>query len=366
MSALGRSQADLDGVVLALGQIQTKGKVSAEELMQMAERGLPVFQILEDKLGLTKKQLENIGAAGISSAQGVAALLTGLNEKFGGSMAKMAQTLTGQWSNLMDNLKSLVGNAGQNVNDTIKNLLGKVNSWFDANRAEIQKTTASLFTAIGSILDTILGVLATFGSVFGSVLDAVTGYTQGTTKAQGAMWRQLFMYIANAVAAIGAVISIMIRGISVALGTAWNIIQITAQGIVSAVMTVIAGAFSPVQWFLNKVISAINVVRAAIGKTALETITFSQDMFGAAMDSMKQSAAENGKDIADLINTASEGMANDINTAIGSMDKNWNSLNANIDETGKNTKSLGDRINGVLGDMKGSLNGVAGAHGNAA
>lgn len=57
MSALGRSQADLDGVVLALGQIQTKGKVSAEELMQMAERGLPVFSILEQKLNITKKQL---------------------------------------------------------------------------------------------------------------------------------------------------------------------------------------------------------------------------------------------------------------------------------------------------------------------
>lgn len=89
-------------------------------------------------------------------------------------------------------------------------------------------------------------------------------------------------------------------------------------------------------------------------------------MFGAAMDSMKQSAAENGKDISNLINTASEGMANDINTAISSMDKNWKSLNANIDGTGKNTKSLGDRINEILNDMKGSLNGVAGAHGNAA
>jgi tape measure domain-containing protein len=123
MSALGRSQADLDGVVLALGQIQTKGKLSAEELMQMAERGLPVFQILEEKLHLTKKQLENVGAAGITSAQGVSALLTGLNERFGGSMAKMAQTLTGQWSNLMDNLKSLVGTAGQVVNDRVKDFI---------------------------------------------------------------------------------------------------------------------------------------------------------------------------------------------------------------------------------------------------
>jgi hypothetical protein len=131
-------------------------------------------------------------------------------------------------------------------------------------------------------------------------------------------------------------------------------------------MTVISAAFSPIQWLLNKIIGGINIVRQAIGKTAYETITFSQDMFGAAMDSMKQSAAENGQDIANLVTQASEGMANDIQSAISKMDTNWNSLNANIDTTGKNTKSLNERINKTLGDMAGSLNGVAGAHGNAA
>lgn len=69
MAALGRGQDDLNGVVLALGQIQTKGKLSAEELMQLAERGLPVYQILEKQLGLTKKQLENVGGSGITAAQ---------------------------------------------------------------------------------------------------------------------------------------------------------------------------------------------------------------------------------------------------------------------------------------------------------
>lgn len=113
MAALGRSQADLDGVVLALGQIQTKGKVSAEELMQMAERGLPVFSILEQKLNLTKKQLGDIGNAGISSATGINALLTGLNEKFAGAMERQNKTLFGQWSNLMDNMKSLFTKSGE-------------------------------------------------------------------------------------------------------------------------------------------------------------------------------------------------------------------------------------------------------------
>ncbi len=50
IAALGRGQDDLNGVVLALGQVQTKGKLSTEEMLQFAERGLPVFEILEEKL----------------------------------------------------------------------------------------------------------------------------------------------------------------------------------------------------------------------------------------------------------------------------------------------------------------------------
>ena len=85
----------------------------------------------------------------------------------------------------------------------------------------------------------------------------------------------------------------MIRGLAVGIGTLWNLIQMAAQGVVSAVMVVISGAFAPVQWFLNKIIDGLNVVRTAIGMTAMDTIHFSQNMFGAAIDSMKQSAADN-------------------------------------------------------------------------
>lgn len=365
MAALGRSQADLDGVVLALGQIQTKGKVSAEELMQMAERGLPVFQILEQKLGLTKKQLENIGAAGITSATGINALLTGLNEKFGGAMAKQAQTLAGQWSNLMDNVKSLVGNTGQAINDKIKGFIAKINEWFERNRADITETFDAIFTYAADILDTIVGILGTFADIFGSVMDAVTGYTQETGKNQASVWKGLFMFIANTIAAVGAVISIFIRGLAVGIGTLWNGIQMAAQAVVSTVMTVIAGAFSPVQYFLNKIIEGINIVRQVIGLSAIETIKFSQNMFGAAMDSMKQSAAENGKDIAELIGKSSEGMANDVKNAVSKIEANYDRFNSSVQTTGKSTVDINTRINKTLGDMSSSLNNVTGAHGGA-
>lgn len=47
----GGSAADLDGVVLALGQIAAKGSVSAEEINQIAERVPQIRQIMKDAFG---------------------------------------------------------------------------------------------------------------------------------------------------------------------------------------------------------------------------------------------------------------------------------------------------------------------------
>lgn len=173
------------------------------------------------------------------------------------------------------------------------------------------------------------------------------------------------MFIANTVAAVGAVVSIMIRGLAVGLGTLWNGIQIVAQAVVSSIMTVVAGAFWPIEKLINGVIHSLNVVREAIGMTAIDTIHFTENMFGAAMDSMKQSAAENGKDIADLIGKASEGMAGDIQNAVGKIEGNFAKFNASVETSGTKTSDLNTRINKTLGDMAGSLDNVTGAHGKA-
>lgn len=118
--------------------------------MQLAERGLPVYKILEEKLNLTKKQLGDIGNAGISSATGINALLTGLNERFAGNMTKMAGTLKGQWSNLMDNLKSLVGNSGQFLSNKMRDTLAQINKWFEEHKAVIKKVADDFFAFFGN------------------------------------------------------------------------------------------------------------------------------------------------------------------------------------------------------------------------
>lgn len=77
-----------------------------EETLQIAERGLPIFDILRTQLGLTQEQIGNLGKEGIKSSVAIDAILTGLNERFAGAMEKQSKTLAGQWSTAMDNVKN--------------------------------------------------------------------------------------------------------------------------------------------------------------------------------------------------------------------------------------------------------------------
>jgi tape measure domain-containing protein len=120
MNALGNavagvwwSQETLNGVIVALGQMQTKGKLVQQEVNQIAERGIPIFEILRQKLWLTQAQLADIGNQNISSAKAIPLILEWINEKFWWLMEQQAKTLQGRLSNLIDTFKIGLASFGE-------------------------------------------------------------------------------------------------------------------------------------------------------------------------------------------------------------------------------------------------------------
>ena len=103
VAGIGGTTDTLDGIALALGQINRKAVVSAEELNQLAERGINGYQILQEELGLTAKQLTDIGNAGIRGSVAVNAILRGLEKRYSGMMLQMSKTSEGALENIRDN-----------------------------------------------------------------------------------------------------------------------------------------------------------------------------------------------------------------------------------------------------------------------
>ena len=78
----------------------TSGGLGLEDLNRLADRGIPVFKIFEEKLGLARLEVSEFGKTAEGAATLKDALLEGLNEDFGGGMEKASKNLSVSLSNL--------------------------------------------------------------------------------------------------------------------------------------------------------------------------------------------------------------------------------------------------------------------------
>jgi len=103
VSALGGGEYEIERVTRAIGQMRAKGKVSAEEMMQLAELGLPVWEMLAEAIGVDVATAMDMASKGaIDAATGIDAILSGMGERFAGQMQKQSETWNGLMSTMQD------------------------------------------------------------------------------------------------------------------------------------------------------------------------------------------------------------------------------------------------------------------------
>ena len=121
VAAVGGSSEALGGVSTALSQMMMKGKVSAEEMQQLAERGIPAWDLLADSMGKSKAEVIELASEGqIMSADVMPGLLSQMKDTFGGSMATQAETFTGKMSTLNDTIAMTQGELSKPLFELLK------------------------------------------------------------------------------------------------------------------------------------------------------------------------------------------------------------------------------------------------------
>jgi tape measure domain-containing protein len=172
-SAMGGDEEIMLGIARALGQMQAKGKVSSEELMQLAERGIPSYQILREKLGLTAKEVYNIGNMAIKSGPAVQAIFEGMTERFGGNAEKMANTYTGQIQIIKNHLSDLQRMAGDIAMPKIVEQLKEASQYLKENKVDVAegigKGIEKTAEAIQAIIENREKVVLAFEIMFGAM-----------------------------------------------------------------------------------------------------------------------------------------------------------------------------------------------------
>ena len=109
-AALGGTPEVMQRIQRALGQIQAKGRVQSEELLQLAEAGIPAYQYLADALGTTTADMLGDLRKGTVGAQvAIEAVLDGMSRDFGGMMEEQAKTMMGALSTVKDYVQITMG-----------------------------------------------------------------------------------------------------------------------------------------------------------------------------------------------------------------------------------------------------------------
>ena len=171
---MGTFQAALD-----LVSRSTAGGLGLEDLNRLADRGIPVFNILQERLGLTRLEVSEFGKTAEGANTIVRELLAGLNQRFGGALAEQAGLLNFELNQLGDAFDKLQVALFAQVSDTaasvVQSLTASINSLADAinNGNQTLETIVSLLKIVGAGFLAVKLVTLPIANIFIKIFDTV-------------------------------------------------------------------------------------------------------------------------------------------------------------------------------------------------
>lgn len=195
LATVGRGKAELDGVALALSQIASKGKISAEEINQLAERVPQIRRVMQAAFGTADTEV--LQKAGIKAEEFVTKVVAELEK---------LKPVAGGTKNSFENLSDAVSMAADRIG---QRLLPAVNAAIPRIEAFVTGAADALdaFTALPpQIQNTALaiGALAVAAGPVAAIIGRVTLALGALRTALGVASVGLFgLFGGAAIAAIG-------------------------------------------------------------------------------------------------------------------------------------------------------------------
>lgn len=166
----------------AVGQIQSRGRLAGDEMMQLSEAGVNMAKVLAPVYGTTEAGLTkalNNGAI-IPADVAIKAIqnLTGDLSKFAGMSERQSQTLAGQWSTFSSKTKQKTAEAFQPLADQLKTVLPGFTIRFGAF---IDKTAPGIGRIGIGLIKLVDALLPLAGPVIAGALNGFAGWIEKAT-----------------------------------------------------------------------------------------------------------------------------------------------------------------------------------------
>jgi len=224
------TSAPLSDIALIFGKARAKGKLMTEEILQLAERGIPVIDVLAEKLKVTKPAIFKLASESkISFAVMEDALrsMTTTGGIFFDQTRKQSETLGGVWSTLKDNIALTAAVFGDILVDVfgLKAGISGVSEFLTTLRTRI-KAFAREHPVLTKILVILTAIIAVIGPLLVVVGTAVIGFG-ALSIAAGFLGISLGAVAAPVLIVVAAIAAIVTAG--VLLVRHWETIKMKAK-----------------------------------------------------------------------------------------------------------------------------------------
>ena len=254
-SGSGQSTDAMNRIALALGQIQARGKLAGQEVMQLTEIGISVDAILAKAFGKSTAEIIAMREKGLIPAdQAIMAIVKSLEEDFSGAAARSTNTVDGLLNSLGDIKKIGLRELFTGVFDALKPLATGL----------VDLLTSEEF----------IGRVRAFGQSIGETVRGIVGFAQGATDTIGRMVDAFNSYSDAGLgtsAAINAALSQL------------GLVVPRLQPVIDMIQDIVARAGELTQAFQEDGLPAVGDKLSQWGQELLAYITTNAPLWGATL-----------------------------------------------------------------------------------
>lgn len=118
-SAYGMQTEQIQAANLALTQMSMAGKIGAQDMMQLINAGVPAWQLLADKMGLSVAQVRDLSQQGALGEEAINTLWDAITEKTQGAADTMGNTLMAKFSNMEESITNSMSGIGDIISQAL-------------------------------------------------------------------------------------------------------------------------------------------------------------------------------------------------------------------------------------------------------
>lgn len=230
-SGMGTGSEGIKRATIALQQMNAAGRITGEDLNQLRDAGIPVFDLLAAATGKSKEAVAALAQKGKLGKKELGQLMTALQkgkglERFAGLMDKQSRSLTGLWATFKDTLGMGLARLMQRAVplfkrglDTMSRAMSGLFGWMERNLPRAIEKVVRTFRPLGQGLraffdgitgnakssrDGIVGVVQTIGEKVRGAFDWVADVGPRVAGALAGVVGQITTAVAPIVAGIGS------------------------------------------------------------------------------------------------------------------------------------------------------------------